>query len=825
MLKKVKINPENMYISKRLTDRLSQMEHYPLTVIEAPMGYGKTMGVRSYLKKNMISYVWQSAMDPSPDYFWKQFCRSFSQIDSEIAQELEAMGFPADNVLACMAAHLMSTASIEQNTLLIIDDYHVVFSEKLNRFFQTAARENIPKLHIVLIGRNQFDSCREELKLKGFLLTLTDHDFRLTEEECGGYFQSCGLRLTDQQKKTVYRNTEGWISALYMSLLSYVERGELTAEDNMNRLFEGSLYENCSEDQKDFLLRISIFSEFTKEQARFVRRKADPSKILDRIVASNGFIRLDSKEKVYHIHNMFADFLHTKLLEQSREYINEVYRHGADWYYLNREYYLATLYYYYSHDYNEMLKAFERDKANGLCAKSRKHMIDGFDECPKAIRTRHPMANLLYAKQLSMMNEKERLRETMKELKEYFETESLSESRKKELSGEYFMLLSFLSYNDLDRMIRYQRKASERLLRPSMIEDSNGSFTYGSPSVFHMFYRQPGTADELIQKMHESRELYHKLTDKNGYGSDSVLEAEVEYNRGNFDKAEILSYKALHQAESEHQTGVLVCALFLQARLAMLKGEMEKGISVLKNLREKVIDSKRYLFVHTADICKAFLYSMFHQPKSIESWILEGKFDSTSIYHSALNFVYIAYGRILLESEQYTKFLGQVDQFMEDAREFPNLLTEIYLHIYSAVAYKKIGLFDESRDSVSRAVALASEDRLYLPFVENGREIIPLFADLLVIDESAAFVKRVEELYEEHKKNLSIVLSEEEQSPLSILTKREQEIAVLVSDGKTNIEIAKALNIAEITVKKSLSNIYARLGITNRAALARMISI
>ena len=88
-----------------------------------------------------------------------------------------------------------------------------------------------------------------------------------------------------------------------------------------------------------------------------------------------------------------------------------------------------------------------------------------------------------------------------------------------------------------------------------------------------------------------------------------------------------------------------------------------------------------------------------------------------------------------------------------------------------------------------------------------------------------AFVKRVEELYEEHKKNLSIVLSEEEQSPLSILTKREQEIAVLVSDGKTNIEIAKALNIAEITVKKSLSNIYARLGITNRAALARMISI
>ena len=44
MLKRMKVNPENMYLSQRLTDRLSQMKNYPLTVIEAPMGYGKTMG-------------------------------------------------------------------------------------------------------------------------------------------------------------------------------------------------------------------------------------------------------------------------------------------------------------------------------------------------------------------------------------------------------------------------------------------------------------------------------------------------------------------------------------------------------------------------------------------------------------------------------------------------------------------------------------------------------------------------------------------------------------------------------------------------------------
>ena len=72
----------------------------------------------------------------------------------------------------------------------------------------------------------------------------------------------------------------------------------------------------------------------------------------------------------------------------------------------------------------------------------------------------------------------------------------------------------------------------------------------------------------------------------------------------------------------------------------------------------------------------------------------------------------------------------------------------------------------------------------------------------------------IKEIYTENKRSLSAVLEDANRSSLSILTKREQEIALLVSHGKTNVEIARELNIAEITIKKSLSNIYSRLGIT-----------
>ena len=51
----------------------------------------------------------------------------------------------------------------------------------------------------------------------------------------------------------------------------------------------------------------------------------------------------------------------------------------------------------------------------------------------------------------------------------------------------------------------------------------------------------------------------------------------------------------------------------------------------------------------------------------------------------------------------------------------------------------------------------------------------------------------------------------------SKLTAREHEILVWLSRGKQNSEIAAILWISPGTVSKHLENIYAKLGVTNRA--------
>ena len=59
---------------------------------------------------------------------------------------------------------------------------------------------------------------------------------------------------------------------------------------------------------------------------------------------------------------------------------------------------------------------------------------------------------------------------------------------------------------------------------------------------------------------------------------------------------------------------------------------------------------------------------------------------------------------------------------------------------------------------------------------------------------------------------------------LDILTEREQEVLVLVAQGKTNKEIAELLVITTNTVKRHLKAIFAKLDIHTRSAAAAKIA-
>jgi DNA-binding CsgD family transcriptional regulator len=60
--------------------------------------------------------------------------------------------------------------------------------------------------------------------------------------------------------------------------------------------------------------------------------------------------------------------------------------------------------------------------------------------------------------------------------------------------------------------------------------------------------------------------------------------------------------------------------------------------------------------------------------------------------------------------------------------------------------------------------------------------------------------------------------------PLAALTPREREVAALVADAQTNAQIAARLHLSESTVEKHVSSVLAKLGLSSRSGVVRLVA-
>lgn len=823
MPKQRPFNSRAIYLADRLRDQMSRIPEFPCTLIEAPMGYGKTTAVREFLKDTDAQVLWLRIYDSSVTGFWMAFCRLFRELDAERAEDLEQLGFPNDSVSRQEVLRLIGEMALPDETVLVLDDYHLLSATDVSGFVGFLIVNELEHLRIVLTARFVERLKVEELSLKGYLYHVGKEFFELTPGEIVDYYRLCGISLRPAEADKLYRLTEGWISALYLLMLSFRETGNLADTNNIQKLVENAVYEPFSQEIKDFLLSVCLFDSFTLNQAVHMWGSERADTLLAEVRGKNAFITYDAETKTYQMHNIFTGFLRERLETRDSGYKRALYVKAGRWCTQIGDYLSAMRYFHMAQDYESLLCAAELGKANSFGYEKKSLLIEYFEACPSEHKERHPIALLVYAMALMSFNETALFQKTCLELAQLIRIGGLDDERRDELAGELELLVSFAKYNDIMAMSEHHKKACALLKKPSGFMDTTGSWTFGSPSVLYMFYRERGMLDREIRDMKEAMPYYYRLTDGHGSGAEHLMEAERHFNRGDAESAEIALHRALTAAKEASQPNMLLCAYFLQARMALSQGDYVRVQELLRTIHDTVEKNRLYTLIHTVELCDAFVNACLRQESKIPEWLAEGDFRSSRLFFPARAFHNIVYGRALLLREEYAKLLGIADQFFGIASVFPSVLARIYTHIYVGAANLRLNRSDAAVDAVRQALALAGPDEVYMPFVENGDEITPILDALYSEGAYREDIARIRALLAPYQRAVEGIRDAHFNVSRPKLTERETEIARLAAEGFSNREIGEHLFISENTVKKYLKSVFEKLGVSSRSLLRQHV--
>ncbi len=812
---------QNLYFSDQITRAMSGIFDYPLTVVEAPMGYGKTTAVREFLEKSDATVLWQRIFDDSIDGFWNEFCQQICELDYSISQSLLQLGFPDDSVSIHETIKLLSELEIEKETILVIDDYHLITGFDANRFITSLIMSETLDLRIVLPLRFIESSSIAELSLKGYLHHIPKEAFELNASDIKKYYKSCGIKLKDADAEYLHSYSEGWISALYLLMINYKAEGGFETTGNIYLLVEKAIYEPFSDDVKDFLLRVCIFSSFSLEQAKYLWGKDGASDFIAEVTSKNAFITYDRKSKTYQVHTIFTNFLQEIFNDKDIDFKKTIYRKAAGWYGRTGNYLTAMHFFYLAGDFENLLESLELDKGISIRYEQKDLIIKYFSECPSAIKERHPISLLVYALSLMTFNEMALFESVCNEFAELMQRDTVDSKTARMLMGEFELLLSFADYNDISKMVGHVKKAGQLLQEPAVFIDTKGSWTFGSPSVLYMFYRESGQLEKEVQELEDAMPYYCQLTNNHGMGAEWVMAGERYFLQGDFENAEISLHKALFLSNYHNQPEIVISARFLKARLSLLKGDYRTLLDELEQMHKEMEQKKVHTLIHTIDMCSGFFYAYLNQESKIPLWLTNGSFDSPRLLFPAVSFSNIVYGRILLNQGEYLKLLGISEQLTNIASVFPNLLANIYITIYIAAANQKISRRSEALENLKSALLLALPDKVYLPFAENIDFIRPLLEELKRQNFHREEILKILELSEIYKISTAKIQKENFISVRPTLTEREFQVARLAADGFSNKEIGENLFISQNTVKTQLKRVFDKLDLNSRILLKK----
>lgn len=791
---------------------------YPMTIVEAPIGYGKTTAVREFLALKDSPVIWLSLLseDDTASSFWDRLATEFGKIDESTGSRLKSLGVPSDAPQTTAILAILNETNCESNTVLVIDDFHLAKSMRITELFRRFIKEMPEDFHIVFITRDTTNLDIAELNAKGLCNLLPQQTLKFTDKEVCDYCALMGFTPSEDELKKLCEYTGGWISLIYLVILGARQGIPVGRNSVIDDLVERVVYNPYDKSIRRFLLRLSVMSSFTAQQAQFVTQEPEAEEYLKKLRRENAFVAFDEAAGVYSIHNVLLDFLRAKQKDEKER--RSRYRLLAEWHLTRKAYKTAYENLNRARDTERILEILNNaDNVTNDFAEF-EGSFEMFAETPRGLLYRYPLAYLQYIGLLLTSGDPEAAADGAARLGElqtvYEGMDGIPAERKNRVLAEIHGIRIFSVFNDAEKIVACANEALRLLCGgPSVLFKKENEFTFGTPHFLYSYYREPGRLKETADFMSERFPSVGLLTNGLGTGCEYLTPAEYALETGDETSAELYAFKAIYKAKTKEQTSIAICANFTLIRLYLYQGKIDEAIEQFKQLETDVSKESNAIYNTTLELIKGYAAACVNRPDSIPAWLRAGDMSPAHFMYQGLAFNYIVYGKAVLLAKDYIRLEMLTEESEQYFSIFHNQLGLLHNRILRAAAKNRLYGMEAGITELLGALDEARSDHIILPFAEYAPDILGMLRRAADSYPHDAYIREVLKACERYMESLKSA----SRADVS-LSAREIEVLSLAADGLKRDEIAGRLGVSTGTVRTHLQNIYLKLEAGGRTA-------
>ncbi|MGB8878070.1 MAG: AAA family ATPase, partial [Solirubrobacteraceae bacterium] len=324
----------------RLLELLDHVDGAALTVLDAPVGYGKTTLLRSWCAERAEPVIWMTLdeSDNDPARLWTHLATGVARLGDGLAHRtLTRVGAQPAAVETAVDELMNRLVAYDRPATIVLDDLHTVRSETSLRSIEHAIERLPPTVRLVAATRSEPAISIAPLRATRALIEIRARELAFTVDEARELIAREGIKLSGDSLELLVERTEGWPAGLYLAALWLRDFAE---PDEGVEAFAGSARQVADyltaevltaldPRTRDFLVRTSVLDRFTPELCDAVVDREDSAAVVAQLARSNMFlVASDPRGEWYRYHHLFGELLR---LELGTEETHTVRRRAMAW--------------------------------------------------------------------------------------------------------------------------------------------------------------------------------------------------------------------------------------------------------------------------------------------------------------------------------------------------------------------------------------------------------------------------------------------------------------------------------------------------------------